>query len=558
MFKQVLSILIFLISLNVLITEGLAVNRTSDALSEAMRARIEAERYNKRFICQGELVCGVSVIPIFYEKRGFKPAWRGKTGDFKMADALFEAARESTREGLRPGDYHLSRLEALVSEVRQKQSDKQPLDRKLLVDLDLLMTDAFLLLASHLLAGRVNPETIHPEWVVLDPKIDLAAVLQSALETNQVKAVLNGLRPPQPGYQALKETLQRYRQIAKQGGWPVLPGKTSWRKGDHGGRVYLLRKRLELSGDLDPAGPGYAFLFDGAVDKAIRRFKKRHGLKPNGIIDEKTLAALNIPVEERVRQIELNLERWRWIPHELGRRHIIVNIADFKLSVVEDYDTVMEMRVIVGRDFWKTPVFSKNMTYLVLNPYWNIPTKIAIEDILPKVKRNPRYLSRRNIKVFKSWQKGARELDPGRIDWSKVNEDNFSFKFRKEPGPRNDLGRIKFMLPNKFAVYLHDTPYKKQFRKPSRGFSHGCIRVEKAIDLATYVSGGNSQRTRREILEAIESSKRQVIRLRNPIAVHVLYWTAWVDRDGLLKFRDDIYERDKPLDVALRERPPRA
>jgi murein L,D-transpeptidase YcbB/YkuD len=446
MFKYVLSFLIIFFSLNILIAEGLAVKTTSDTLSEGMRARIEAERTNKRFICQGELVCGVSIIPVFYEKRGFEPAWCGQTGVFKMADALLEAIRESTREGLRPSDYHLIRLEALVAEVRQKQSDKQPLDRELLVDLDLLMTDAFLLLASHLLAGRVNPETIHTEWVVVNPKIDLAGVLQSALETNQVKAVLNGLRPTQSGYHALKEILQRYRHIAKQGGWPVLPSKASWRKGDHGARYYLLRKRLELSGDLDPAGPGYAYLFDGIVEKAIRQFKKRHGLKSDGIIDEKTLAA-------------------------------------------------------------------------------------------------------RNIKVFESWQIGARELDPVTIEWSKVNQDNFSFKFRKEPGPRNDLGRIKFMLPNKFAVYLHDTPHKGLFRKSRRGFSHGCIRVEKAIDLAAYVLDSNPQWTRTAILEAIKTSERQVIRLRNPIPVHVLYWTAWVGQDGLLNFRDDIYERDKPLDV---------
>ena len=558
MFKYVVSIAILFFSLIFIVAGDLAAKTTSKSLAGAMRARIEAERYDNRFICRGELVCGISIIPKFYEKRGFKPAWRGKTGDFKMADDLLETIRESTREGLRPSDYHLIRLEALVAQVRQKQSDKRPPDSELLVDLDLLLTDAFLLLASHLLAGRVNPETIHSEWVVVNPKIDLAAVLQSALETNQVRAFLNGLRPPQSGYHALKEILQRYKYIAKQGGWPVLPSKASWRKGQHGARFFLLRKRLELSGDLVPAGQGYAYLFDSNMENAIRKFKKRHGLRPDGIIDEKTLAALNIPVQERIRQIELNLERWRWIPHELGRRHIIVNIADFKLSVVEDYKTVMEMRVVVGRDFWKTPVFSKNMTYLVLNPYWNIPTKISVEEILPRVKRNPKYLSRRNIKVFKSWHKRARELDPRRIDWSKVNEDNFSFKFRKEPGPRNDLGRVKFMLPNKFAVYLHDTPYKKQFRKPSRGFSHGCIRVEKAIDLATYVLGGESQQTRKEILEATKTLERQKIRLRIPIPVHVLYWTAWVDQDGLLNFRDDIYERDISLDYALRERPPRA
>ena len=189
MFKYVLSILFIFFSLNILISEGLAVKTTSEALSEGLRARIEAERYNKSYVCQGEMVCGLSIIPKFYANRGFKPAWYGKTGVFKMADALLETIRESAREGLRPSDYHLMRLEALVAEVRQKQLDGLPLDSKLLVDLDLLLTDAFLLLASHLLAGRVNPETIHPEWVVANPKIDLAAVLQSALETNQVKAL---------------------------------------------------------------------------------------------------------------------------------------------------------------------------------------------------------------------------------------------------------------------------------------------------------------------------------------------------------------------------------
>jgi murein L,D-transpeptidase YcbB/YkuD len=558
MFRYVLPAGIIFFSLNILIAEGLAVKTPSEDLTEGMRARIQAERYDNRFICRGELVCGISIIPKFYRQRGFKPAWCGKTGVSDKVVSLLEAIRESTREGLRPDDYHLMRLESLVAEVGLKQSRKQPLDKELLIDLDLLMTDAFLLLASHLLAGRVNPETIHTEWVAANPQIDLAAVLQSALETNQVKAVLNGLRPPQSGYQALKDVLQRYRHIARQGGWPVLPAGVRWRRGDHGARYHLLRKRLELTGDLDPAKPIYAFLFDDAVETAIRQFQKRHGLKPDGIVGEATLAALNIPVEQRIRQIELNLERWRWIPHELGRRHIIVNIADFKLSLVENQKTVMDMRVVVGRDFWKTPVFSKNMIYLVVNPYWNIPTKIAIEEMLPKVKRNPRYLSRRKIKVFESWQTGARELDPGNIDWSKVNEENFSFKFRKEPGIRNDLGRIKFMLPNKFAVYLHDTPYKRLFWKSNRGFSHGCIRVEKAVDLAAHVLNDNPQWTRSGILESIKTSERQVIRLRNPIPVHVLYWTAWVGQDGLLNFRNDIYERDTSLDYALRERPPRA
>jgi murein L,D-transpeptidase YcbB/YkuD len=556
MLKYFLSVLI-IFSQSILIAEGWTVQTTSDGLSDRMRARIQALGLKNHFICQRELVCGVSVIPVFYGKREFKPAWCGKDGVSSQADALLAVIGESDREGLRPSDYHLMRLKALIKEARQKQSNGQPLDMELLVDLDLLLTDAFLLLASHLLAGRVNPETIHTEWMVVNPKIDLAAALESALNTNNVSTVLEVLRPPQTEYQALRDKLRHYRNIAKQGGWPVLPTNKSWRKDDHGAYFYLLRKRLELSGDLDPTKPGYVYMFDDVLEKAIRKFKKRHGLKPDGIIDAKTLAALNIPVKERVRQIELNLERWRWIPHELGQLYIMVNIADFKLNVVEDRQTVMASRVVVGKDYRKTPVFSKNMTHLVLNPYWNIPTKIAVEDILPKVKRNPRYLIRKKIKVFESWTKSAPELDPLSIDWSKVDENNFSFKFRKEPGPRNDLGRIKFMLPNKFAVYLHDTPYRGLFSKPSRVFSSGCIRVEKSINLAAYLLREDPNWSRQDILQTLKTSERQVIRLQNPIPVHLLYWTAWVGQDGLLYFRDDVYERDKPLDVALRERPPK-
>jgi murein L,D-transpeptidase YcbB/YkuD len=218
----------------------------------------------------------------------------------------------------------------------------------------------------------------------------------------------------------------------------------------------------------------------------------------------------------------------------------------------------MEMRVVVGRDYRKTPVFSKKMKYIVLNPYWNIPQKIAVEDILPKVKQNLRYLSRQKIKVFKSWRKGAPEVNPKTIDWRWLNEENFSFKLRKEPGPKNDLGQIKFMFPNKFAVYLHDTPDRRLFKRSMRGFSSGCIRVEKAMDLATYILRDDPDWSRQKILESLKTSERRVVRLRNPIPVHLLYLTAWVDEDGLLHFRDDIYVRDEPLDVALKERPPRA
>jgi len=306
---------------------------------------------------------------------------------------------------------------------------------------------------------------------------------------------------------------------------------------------------------LNPSRSRYAYFFDGTLEAAVRRFQYRHGLKQNGKIDDRTLQTLNVPAARRVRQIELNLERWRWIPHELGRRYILVNIADFKLSVIESGKTVLVMRVVVGRNYRRTPVLSEKMKYLVINPSWNIPVKIAVEDFLPKIRRKPDYLQHRQIKVYKNWRHGAPEIDPQTVDWSQVQKDNFYFKFQKQPGPYNDLGRIKFMFPNKYAIYLHDTPTRKLFRQSARGFSSGCIRVEKPIELAQYLLQDNSQWTRAQILKTIDNGETKSVRVRHQIPVHLLYWTAWVDSQGTLHFRDDIYGRDAPLDRALKEKP---
>jgi murein L,D-transpeptidase YcbB/YkuD len=227
------------------------------------------------------------------------------------------------------------------------------------------------------------------------------------------------------------------------------------------------------------------------------------------------------------------------------------------LTVVENGQPIWDMRVVVGRDYRSTPVFSADLQYLEINPYWNVPQKIAVEDILPKIKQNPEYLIRKHFKVFKDWRAGAPEIDPLTVDWSKVTKRNFRFKLRKEPGPSNDLGRIKFMMPNRFAVYLHDTPNRKLFKKNYRSYSSGCIRLEKPIELAEYLLKDDPKWTYRNILRAVDSEQNRIVRLKKAVPVHLLYWTAWVDRKGVVNFRKDIYKRDPRLDMALKERPPR-
>ncbi len=531
---------------------------SDDELQVILRGKIERQQRQARFVCRDELICGIADLPLFYARRGFRPAWVSQNS-LTAAQSLVRAIRLAGMDGLRPADYHIANLEGLIESVIENRLCTTPNDPETLVDFDLLLSDAFLLLGSHLLAGRVNPETIHTEWTVYHPDADLARILQTALESDQIESTLDSLRPPHRGYRSLKSALERHREIAAFGGWPLLDNRLSWQKGASGAHIALLRERLEISGDLNVSAwpDDSSQWFDDMLEEGIKGFQVRHGLPESGRVDAETLEALNVPVEERVRQIELNLERWRWVPHELGDPHILVNTAAFSLAVVESDRPKWDMRVVVGREYRRTPVFSADLKYLVINPYWNIPRKIAVEDILPNVRRNPDYLIEKRIKVFENWKDDAPEVDPRSVDWSKVTKHNFAFKFRKEPGPANDLGQIKFMLPNKYAVYLHDTPNRKLFRRNYRSFSSGCIRLERPVDLAEYLLKGDPQWTRKAILKAIDDDEgNRIIRLRKPVPVHLLYWTAWVDLQGQVNFRSDIYGRDPLLDVALKERPP--
>ena len=378
----------------------------------------------------------------------------------------------------------------------------------------------------------MDPETIHTRWLLKSREADLAGILQTALEKKEVRPALEGLLPEYPAYASLRETLQEYRAIAERDGWPPVPAGPTLHADERDPRVVALRARLIASGDLGTGEVADPEILDGHVEQAVRRFQGRHGLVVDGEVGPATLAALNVPVEDRVRQIEINMERWRWLPDDLGRRYILVNTAAFFLEVVEEGESVLAMRVVAGKKARRTPVLSGEMTYLVLNPYWHIPHKLAVRDILPKIKKDPGYLDRQGIRVFENWEEFAPEIPRETIDWSSITEHNFFFKLRQDAGPANALGRVKFMFPNKFAVYLHDTPSRYMFKRNRRDFSSGCIRVEGPIDLAVYVLRGDPEWTREEVLSVIDSGESRIVWLPEPIPVHVLYWTAWVDRRG--------------------------
>ena len=362
---------------------------------------------------------------------------------------------------------------------------------------------------------------------------------------------------PQPGYQRLKKALQRYHRIAGHGGWPrILPGPTL-HPGDKDRRIPDLRQRLAAAGDLATTRPSLSPIFDNELEEAVRRFQQRHGLEDDGLVGRETLAELNVSVAERIRQIELNMERWRWIPHDMGDRHILVNIAGFYLQVIEKGWPVQEMQVVVGREYRRTPVFSASMTYLVLNPYWNLPFRIAVEDKLPLIQKDPAYLSENHIHVLTGWERDAAVVDPALIDWQLLNRHNFTYRLRQDPGPHNALGRVKFMFPNHYAVYLHDTPQRELFERISRALSSGCIRLEKPRELALYLLADHPLGDPEQFDEALSKNHEQVVFLKTAMPTHLLYWTAWANRYGTVHFRRDIYDRDIPLDKALKEALPK-
>ena len=325
-----------------------------------------------------------------------------------------------------------------------------------------------------------------------------------------------------------------------------IPSGPTIRPGDRDRRVRLLKNLLQTTGDLVmtvDTGP----LYDQETIDAVMKFQARHGLVDDGVIGSKTLAALNIPVEERIRQIELNLERWRWMPKSFGKRHIRVNVADFKLTVIEDGETVLQMPVIVGTQYRKTPVFSARMTYLEFAPYWTVPPTILREDKLPVIKRNPHYLEEKHFRIV-SMRDEETFIDPDEVDWQNTEAENFPGLLRMEPGPWNPLGRVKFMFPNRFNVYLHDTNEFDLFDNNVRSFSSGCIRVERPDDLAYYLLEEELGAERvEELLSASEPEQVSI----EPVPVHIQYWTAWVDQEGLVNFRPDVYFRDLDLEVAL-------
>jgi murein L,D-transpeptidase YcbB/YkuD len=489
----------------------------------------------------------------FYQRRDFQPAWIGHGGPLPQLEILLQAIGRATANGLREKDYAFWNFDATMVHDVRFTDEIERLNNRDLAALDAALTDVMLRYAANLSQGRVRPEELPPSFAGDEPSSprDLPAELADAINNGELESFIQDLSPQHRQYRTLKETLRRYRQIQDDGGWPQIgegPGSkiSGLKLGDTDARVKALHRHLTITGDLqaDPGLPDDRF--GPPLEAALKRFQRRHGLNPDGIVGRRTLEVLNIPVEARMLQLMLNMERWRWYPQDLGARYLMVNIPAFELRLVQDRTETLSMRVIVGRKKRPTPVLSSRLTYLEVNPYWNVPQKIARKDLLPKIQADPEYLVRQKIQVFDSWQQDAPALDPLAIDWAGVSENHFPYRLRQEPADRNALGRIKFMFPNSQSVYIHDTPGKALFKKASRPFSSGCVRVEDPKALAVQLLK-DQHWTHRRLEKYSQTHQNSAIALETPVPVYLVYFTAWTDAEGQIHFGDDIYNHDRRL-----------
>ncbi len=488
-------------------------------------------------LIDGERLNRPGLLSKLYRDREYRSIW---TADGPLAgqlDALLDAIERSTRHGLNPADYHLAALERL-------DAPSNPHDELLL---ELLASDAFLGQVKDRATGAVSPAELDPDWHVIDSEADPGRTLdQLAASGGAVLPALDALWPQSAEYGKLVAERARILALGQVEMVSVPPGPLL-RPVDRGARVVLLKQRL--------LGPGqYSDSYDDTLKTAVVDFQRAAGLEPDGIVGEGTLEVLNATRSSWIDRIDANLERWRWLPRGVPDTYLRVNIADFDLRVIRHGDLQLSMAVIVGKPYRRTPVFTAAIAYMVFNPYWTVPAKLAVQDKLPVLRQNPATLAAQGFEVR---PQGAEEFEPlTAVDWSAVTPATFHYLLRQRPGPLNALGQVKLMLPNPYSVYLHDTPSRDLFAKQERSFSSGCVRLSRPLDLARWVLDNDGQATSAErVRELAEGSQTVTVTLHTPLPAYIVYFTAFTDTTGRVVFRRDLYQRDAALVAALHEGP---
>ena len=481
-------------------------------------------------------------IMAFYAARDFRPFW-GEPG-MERGAALVAALETADAHGLPVRRYDPAALRtALAGNGTEPQE---------IAGAELRATRAYLLYARDLSSGLLTPSRVDEEITIRPARPERGALLARAASQPMAQA-LAGLEPASPEYRALMAEKARLENRTNLPDWgPEVSAGGTLRTGDSGPRVAELRARLAARGFVPPADAPAAIdpaRFDIGLEAALRRFQATTGLDADGLAGARTVAAVNEAPEAALEQVVVNLERLRWMNRDLGPRYIVANIPDYSVRMVEDDVTVFTSRTVVGKAVeTRTPEFSENMTYFVVNPTWHIPDSIAQRVYLPKLKANPNTLANSNMRIF---TRAGTEINPGLVDFNQFASGNFPFRIKQNPSEANALGRVKFMFPNQFSIYLHDTPLRDLFAKSERAFSNGCVRVEQPLELAYLLLEGQVPDPAASFDAWLAAKSERTVQLERPIPVHLVYRTVFVDDAGALQRRFDVYGRDATVFEAL-------
>ena len=498
----------------------------------------------------------------FYRERGFQLGWFKNHQPVAQVQTLLGITAKAADEGLNPKDNQVKDISKMIAELEKARADsvhRNTLERQI----DVALTGTYMKWANDYYRGVANPrDTKSTLWQVKPNKIKLNKALLTFLGERKSRYNYYEFAPLHPEYDQLKKALATYRAQERAGGWPALPATLTLKQGDTSPAVAALRKRLLGSdkqatrmpvsaparpGTAPPAAAPVAQTYGPELVQAVKNFQQDAGLNADGIVRGETLRQLNVPIGSRIDQLILNMERWRWLPKKFEPNYLLVNIPEYTLHVIEQGKEAFNMRVIVGKVLHETPVFSDKMEYVVLAPYWNVPFSIIDNELRDKLVANPNYLDRLDMEVVKGTGRKATIVDPSSVDWANVTQETFKYTLRRRPGPKNDLGNVKFIFPNSNDIYLHDTPHDELFSQSSRSFSHGCVRLSEPIKLATYLLRNRPEWDQQTILDSIATRHEKYITLKEKLPVYLVYFTAWADADGHPHFRDDIYGLDKTL-----------
>ncbi|MEJ7694574.1 L,D-transpeptidase family protein [Daejeonella sp.] len=470
----------------------------------------------------------------FYRERSFKLGWFKNNEIVPQANEMMTMISKAGEEGLDPKKYQFKDFKTMFANLEAAKADSAKFT-EIQKEIDVALTGTYFVWASDYYRGVIIPkENKEIEWDVKRNKIKLHKALMTVLNERESKYSYAKFSPLHPEYARLKSALANYRKVQAAGGWPKVTS-TKYAVGQKSPAVSGLKKRLGLA-SADST-------FNAETVTALKNFQSAQGLKPDGNLGPETVKLLNVPVDQRIKQIILNMERWRWIPKSFEEDYLIVNIPEFRLRVFEKGKEALAMNVIVGKTMNSTPIFSDKMENVVLAPYWNVPASIVRDELGSKIANDPGYLERTNMELVDS--KGN-QVDPSQVDFSSVTRDSWKYILRKKPGPKNDLGDVKFIFPNTNDIYLHDTPHDELFSQAKRNFSHGCVRVERPLELAEYLLrpvGWDMGKIQSTIAQGTEKH----VRLKQVLPVYLVYFTAWADESGNVHFREDIYGHDRTL-----------